>query len=327
MSGQPAVPLDRILARAGCRAVARVVLIGPDAARQEWDWGSVAGRAWWLADGRLRIGEEIWTVGRVEAVEPEMLDRVEAEITDLAPTTAAALGLPAPAQSRGRALPVPPAGHVLIVLLDGLGYLRYQEARAAGLTPCLAALGEPRLGLTVYPSITTVATAALLTGAPPAVNGVDRSGVRSTEVETVLDVVSKAGRRAVAVEGDSLPFNLRGAEVRLSGDGDGNGHTDDNVLENALAVLEKGMPDLFYIHFHGIDDAGHAFGPGSPEQDARIAAVDQAVGALLDALPSDVLLVVLADHGMHPVQGNGRLGNHGTLSALDMFIPVWIVSP
>lgn len=326
VDGQQSVSLDRILAQAGHRAVERVVVTAPDGTRRMWDWAATAEWAWWLADGRLRLAGEVWPVQQVEAFPPEMLRQVELEITDLAPTAAAALGLPPPAQCRGRALPVPPAGHVLVVILDGLGYQRYQEAQAAGLVPSLRALGPVRLGLTVYPSITPVATAALLTGAPPAVNGVDRSGIRSTGAETILDVVSRAGRRAVAVEGSSMPFNLRGAEVHLSGDRDGDGHTDDNVLSNTLAVLQEGMPDLLFVHFHGIDDAGHTYGPASPEQSARIVAVDQAMGTILGALPPDVLIIVLADHGQHPVQEDGRLGNHGTLGVPDMFIPVWVVS-
>jgi len=128
----------------------------------------------------------------------------------------------------------------------------------------------------------------------------------------------------VAVEGSSLPFNLRNAEVVLSGDRDGNGSTDDNVLANALAILDDGMPPLMYVHFHGIDDAGHTYGPGAPEETAKIREVDEAVGYLLDALPPDTLVITFADHGMHAVQQEGRLGDHGHLIERDMLIPIWI---
>jgi hypothetical protein len=326
VDGQEAVPLERVLVAAGYQAVERLAAIEPDGARHEFAWAEVASQSWWLPDGRLRVGTETFAVARVEVTPPALLSRATAHITDVAPTVAAALGLPAPAQATGQALEVVRAGHVLLVLLDGFGYLRYQEARAGGLVPNLAALGEPRVGLTVYPPITTVATAALLTGAPPAVNGVERSGLRQTQVETILDVVAAAGRRTVAVEGESLPFNLRGADARLSGDRDGNGRTDDNVLANTLAVLQEGMPDLLLVHFHGVDDAGHTYGPGAPEERAVIAEEDGAVGTLLAALPPDVLIILVADHGMHPVQEAGRLGNHGQLVERDMFIPVWVVS-
>jgi predicted AlkP superfamily pyrophosphatase or phosphodiesterase len=202
--------------------------------------------------------------------------------------------------------------------------VRYLEARNAGLIPNMAALPEPLVGLTAYPPSTRVGTAALLTGAPPEVNGVDGRKTRKTELETLFDVASAAGLRVVAVEGEALAFNLRGAKVQLSGDRDGNGSTDDNVLANALAVLEAGMPDLFFVHFHGIDDAGHTYGPGAPEEESTIREVDAAVGQLLDTLPADTLIIIFADHGMHRVEEEGRQGNHGDLIARDMFIPIFM---
>ena len=138
-------------------------------------------------------------------------------------------------------------------------------------------------------------------------------------------MAAAAGLDVVAVEGEALAFNLRGAEVQLSGDRDGNGSTDDNVLANALAVLDDGMPDLFFVHFHGIDDAGHTYGPGAPEEEAAIREVDAAVGQLLAALPGDTLVIIFADHGMHQVEEEGRSGNHGNLIERDMFIPIWVV--
>jgi predicted AlkP superfamily pyrophosphatase or phosphodiesterase len=215
----------------------------------------------------------------------------------------------------------------LLLFVDGFGYLRYAEAREAGSIPNLAALGKPMVGLTAYPPSTRVGTAALLTGAPPEVNGVDgRNSDRKTEVETLFDVADAAGLHVVAVEGEALAFNLRGAEVQLSGDRDGNGGTDDNVLANALAVLDAEMPDLFLVHFHGIDDAGHTYGLGTPEEEAKIREIDAAVGELLEALPADTLIVLFADHGIHTVEEEGRMGNHGNLIARDMFIPILLTT-
>lgn len=214
---------------------------------------------------------------------------------------------------------------MLLLFLDGFGYVRYTEARAAGLIPTLAALGEPQIGLSEYPPSTAIASAVIATGAPPAVNGTAIRGTRTTEAETLFDVAARAGLQTFAVEGDALAFNLRNTETTLSGDRDGNGSTDDNVLANALAVLEAGMPDVLWVHFHGIDDAGHTYGPNTPEDDAVIAYVDAAVGEILAALPSDTLVLIFADHGMHAVQEEGRLGNHGNLIARDILVPVWVV--
>jgi hypothetical protein len=318
------VPLERVLWTAGHYAIERLIVTEPEGARHEFEWAPVAEDAWWRENGQVEIEGETFPVSRVEVKPPALLAQVKARLTDVAPTVAATLGLPAPAQASGSALEAPAAGHVLLLFLDGFGYLRYTETLDAGLIPNLAALPVPLLGLTEYPPSTRVGTAALLTGAPPQVNGVDGRSVRSTEAETLFDVAAAAGLQVVAVEGEALAFNLRGAEAQLSGDRDGNGSTDDNVLANALAALDAGMPDLFFVHFHGIDDAGHTYGPRTPEEEAVIREVDAAVGQLLAALPTDTLVIVFADHGMHQVEEEGRLGNHGNLIERDMFIPIFV---
>jgi hypothetical protein len=319
------VPLERVLWLAGHHVIERLTVVEPVGARHAFEWAAAAENAWWQVDGKVSIGNETFPVARLEIEPPLLLGDVEARITDIAPTVAAVLGLPAPAEATGSALAAPAASHALLLFLDGFGYLRYTEARDAGLIPNLAALPEPLLGLTEYPPSTRVGTAALLTGAPPQVNGVDGRSTRSTEVETLFDVAAAAGREVVAVEGEALAFNLRGAEVQLSGDRDGNGSTDDNVLANALTVLDAGLPELFFVHFHGIDDAGHTYAPGTPEEKAVIRDVDTAVGQLLETLPAGTLVIIFADHGMHQVEEEGRLGNHGNLIERDMFIPIWVV--
>ena len=319
------IPLERVLWTAGHHAVDRLLVTGPEGAIHEFEWAAVAEDAVWQEDGQIAIGAETFPVSRLVVEPPQLLGQVDASITDIAPSVAAALGLPAPAQATGKVLTVPQTGHMLLLFLDGFGYVRYVEALEAGLIPNLAAVGEPLVGLTEYPPSTRVGTAALLSGAPPQVNGVDRRSVRSTASETIFDVAAAAGLEAVAVEGEALAFNLRGAEVQLSGDRDGNGGTDDNVLTNALSVLDAGMPALFLVHFHGIDDAGHTYGPGTPEEEAVIREVDAAAGQLLKSLPADTLAIIFADHGMHQVEEQARSGNHGNLIERDMFIPIWVV--
>jgi hypothetical protein len=324
-ASEQGVPLERVLLQAGHRAVERIGVTEAEDARHEFDWAAVAGDAWWQQNGKLSIGGDTFSAPYLDVEPPALLAQVQARIIDIAPTAAKALGLPAPAQASGQVLEVPSASHVLLLFLDGFGYVRYSEALEDGLIPNLATLGEPHAGLTVYPPCTSVATAALLSGAPPEVTGVDQRGIRKTEAETLLDVAAAQGLHVVAVEGDALAFNLRNAEIQLSGDRDGNGSTDDNVLANALAVLDEGMPDLFYVHFHGIDDAGHSYGPGAPEEEAAIRGVDAAVGRIIEKVPPETLIIIFADHGMHAVEEEGRLGNHEHLSERDIFIPIWVV--
>jgi predicted AlkP superfamily pyrophosphatase or phosphodiesterase len=260
----------------------------------------------------------------MEVIISPWADRVQAGIVDIAPTAAAALHLPVPELAEGSPLAVERADRVLLLFLDGFGYLRYQEALQSGLIPVLGSLEPPLVGITTYPPITSVSTASLLTGAPPPVHGVETRGIRKTEQETLLEIASREGLQVSAVEGEALAFNLKGAALQLSGDRDGDGGTDDNVLANALAVLDEGVPDLFYVHFHGIDDLGHAVGPGAAAEAAQIREVDRAVGVILAEMPPGTLVIIFADHGMHLESGGERQGNHGHLIPRDMLIPIWV---
>jgi predicted AlkP superfamily pyrophosphatase or phosphodiesterase len=134
--------------------------------------------------------------------------------------------------------------------------------------------------------------------------------------------VVENGGSAIAVEGSSLPFNLRNAEITLSGDKDGNGYSDDNVFLNAMDVIENNMPTMLYIHFHEIDDMGHSYGENSPEYEEALIRVDQYIDQLVEAIPADTLIIITADHGMHTTSDGG---NHGTLAAADMLIPITII--
>jgi hypothetical protein len=317
VDGRQAVSLERVLWENGARAVETVALNGT-----AYAWDEYYDRAWWFGDGRLRVGEETVRPEQVTVTAPDLLVQATASIVDIAPTVASALGLPVPKQATGRVLTDVRAEHVVLLFLDAYGYIRHYEALGSGLNPHIAALGEPLCATAAYPSHTSISTASLLTGAPPIVHGVRVRGIRVTEAETLFDVAAAAGLHVVAVEGGQLAFNLRNAEVVLSGDKDGNGGTDDNTYANALAVLETGTPDLLFVHFHGIDDEGHNHGPLTPPEEAKITEVDGYVGDIVDRLPAGTLVILFADHGMHAVQEGDRLGNHGSLLARDVFIPI-----
>ncbi len=317
------VALERVLWEHGASLLETVMVDG-----QVLDWrDETARQATWLRSGELRLGTRQDSAAtfrplRVEALVPSALAAVQASILDIAPTAMAALGLPAPAVSEGRPLTTTTAAHVALIFLDGFGYLHHQRAVAVGDVPHLAALGEPLLALTMYPSATKVATAALLTGALPARNGVRDTSARDTELETIFDVIHAVGRKAVAIEGYALAFNLRNVPLQLSSDQNGDGSSDDEVLANALTAIGREMPDLLFVHWHGIDDFAHTYGPASPEVAAKVREVDTHVGQLLAALPTDTLVIIFADHGQHAVQEEGRLGNHDSLLPEDMLIPI-----
>jgi predicted AlkP superfamily pyrophosphatase or phosphodiesterase len=70
-----------------------------------------------------------------------------------------------------------------------------------------------------------------------------------------------------------------------------------------LSLPEDKAPALITVYFNDVDDAGHRFGPDTPETDSAIARVDSAVGAIMSGLnqrglDARVNLIVVSDHGM-----------------------------
>ncbi len=292
-----AVRLERALWESGVEAIDYVQVDG-----KSYPWEVMCKDSWLLKDGRVQIGDEVAKVAYITVVSPPELPEVTARIIDLAPTIAQALGVDAPALTTGRALGDRSADRVVYIFLDGFGYRRYQEIKGEGITPFLDSLGEPLLGITVFPSITKVATAAMITGTTPKRNGVREHTKRQTQVETIFHTLAKANRSTLAVEGSDNSFNLPQTKTILSGDRDGDGSTDDNILANAIKIAKEGMPDFLWVHFHGIDDVGHQYGPRTDEELAKIKEVDSCVKEIVAALPANTLVIICSDHGMHAVQ-------------------------
>ncbi len=204
-----------------------------------------ADSVWWGMKGGLRIGEQSLRPVRVEVVPMVAPGACDGSHHGPRAEVAAHWGLPTPSEATGRALDVARAEHVVLLFLDGFGYVRYIEALDGGLLPVLGTLDAPRVALTTYPPVTSVSSASMVTGAPPSVHGATHRGIRRTEVETIFDVVAAAGLRSAAVEGDALAFKSpadRDHPVGRPRDGDGS--TDDNVLANALEVIRQGMTDF-----------------------------------------------------------------------------------
>lgn len=66
-------------------------------------------------------------------------------------------------------------------------------------------------------------------------------------------------------------------------------------------------PRFVTLYFDDVDTAGHEHGPGAPETNAAMHAVDEQIGRLqreLAMLGQPANLIVVADHGMAPVDSN-----------------------
>ena len=316
------VPLGQFFFDKGFTLIDQITLVMEDTDPLTFTWDEIAEGTTLSPEGAVAIGDVIYKPISIEVTPSTRLYEIDLSILDISPTVLSALGLPNLPEGQGQPQPTVSAQQVVIILTDGTQYDKLQSMVAAGELPFFASQDKINCGISVYPPITTSASAALFTSTIAAYNGVYGYGYRSTELTTLFDVVTDNGKMAIAVEGASLPFNLRNAEVILSGDRDNNGWSDDNVYLNAVEVIQNNLPHLLYIHFHEIDDMGHGYGENSPEYEAALIRVDGYIADIVDILPSNTLIIILADHGMHTTAEGG---NHGTLTAADMLIPVTFI--
>jgi len=319
-----AIPLGQLLYAEGYTLVDRIVFSMDDSSVESYDWETIAGQTTISYDGTVRISGEESRPKSIEIHRALYHYFPQYSIMDIAPTMISTLGLPELPGEMGTSRFSGSAEYGVMILLDGVQYSKLMELIDEGDLPFLQQYQtDIQMALTVYPPVTTAASAALLTSTPPQVNGVFGYGYRSTESITLFDIAAEAGFLVTAVEGSSLPFNLSNADIILSGDRDGNGFSDDNVFRNSLNVIESGMPDLLYIHFHEIDDMGHSYGPESPEYKQALMRVDGYLAEIYTKLPNNTLLAIFADHGMHTTTDGG---NHGTLTSEDMIIPILFIT-
>ena len=217
-----------------------------------------------------------------------------------------------------------PSG-VVVLVVDGLGRGLLDDH--ADLAPTLATAPGPTLDA-AFPATTTTNLTTLGTACPPIEHGIVGTGIavpghdrtmvsltwtwdrqlggpdargdvvpeRFQPCTTVFERACEAGVTATTVlRTEFVPSGLtraalRGGRIITADDLD-------TTLEAAVAAAAHG-PAIVYAHHGDLDAAGHLAAPGSEAWCTELARVETALTRCLDRLPSDVALVVTADHGM-----------------------------
>lgn len=205
--------------------------------------------------------------------------------------------------------------NVLIIYIDGLGYELYEKAIIEGYLPYISLLSKGDKALTVYPSITVVTFASMVTGVTPKQTGIHGREKILLTVDTMFDIASQRGKTSKIIEGNIRIVNDE-VDTALNIDDNKNGTIDDEIYEAAMKDI-KNPPNVLLVHFHSYDDMGHKFGPNSEEALYQLKVLDSYVEDLLKDYNGDV--IITSDHGMHNVE-NG--GSHGSFTSSDMFIPI-----
>ncbi|WP_461204697.1 alkaline phosphatase family protein [Clostridium sp. DL1XJH146] len=206
---------------------------------------------------------------------------------------------------------------VMVLFIDGFSYNQY-EKYTKDYPDCNIAKYEKAVKAnTVFKPVTNAGFAAMITGQPPVKNGVLNRDYRELKVDTIFDEVEKLGKKSALIEGDIKILNTS-IEPVLNLDTNNNGYNDDEVYEKALEEIDS---DFLLVHFHGLDDLGHEFGPEAEETIERFKLLDGYVGELVSRWDGKV--IITADHGMHTTSDGG---SHGEFRNEDMYIPYILIN-
>lgn len=313
--GVQGIPLERRLWQDGVYPVTGIY-----AGTEYINWTDAAYHSLWYIPAVITPEGNLSIFGRSlngQDITVVTASRPVRSILDVAPTACGALGLKG--DFDGRCICPVNASQVVVIYVDALGWQRYEWARPVMRN--LSALG-PSAACDVYPSISSVNAAALITGVMPERSGVDRWESRTIIVDNIIDIALRNGVSAAWVDGPRPPVSLDRGIVSVS-DTDGDGVTDDEIMDRAIAGYEGGTR-LIYVHLYDTDRALHESGPYSQRSLDAIARADVQIGSIVSRFKPGTLLIITADHGGHDIEG-GK-GDHGTLLPQDMFIPflAWI---
>jgi Type I phosphodiesterase / nucleotide pyrophosphatase len=224
------------------------------------------------------------------------------------------------------------ARSVVLLVLDGLGW-EARSAHASRLPELTGLDGGPITS--VVPSTTPAALTSLTTGLPPSRHGI--TGFRIRVDHTVLNAIrwqQENGKRPPAPEGMQRHDVFSGrpvpvvtkAEFRTSGftgvhlrGADFYGWETTSVLVEHVRARVADGARFVYAYYPGVDEVAHAHGLVAPFYERELEAADRLVGAVRDALPDDVAVVVTADHGQVHLDDGSWLG----LGALDRMVATY----
>ncbi|KYH39339.1 MAG: hypothetical protein AYL28_000630 [Candidatus Bathyarchaeota archaeon B23] len=248
------------------------------------------------------------------------------DMRSIAPTVCGVLGVRPPSSAEAEAIAeaVRPLGvveHLAVVVLDAFGISTWRRVKAV--TPTFNALAERHSLIirAVYPTITPVNFATMVTGAGPERHGI-RERTQRIRLETVFDVL-REGEMTSATAARALSSLGMLISPHVDQPGIAASNRDEEVCRIALEALERGV-NLLWVQLLDVDEAGHRYGPLSREGREAAARCDRHLRAIAEAAERrGFSLIALADHGQHGEVVDGVVkGTHGSRREEDLYVPL-----
>lgn len=222
------------------------------------------------------------------------------------------------------ATPARLARRVLILSIDGLRPDAISLAPMTNLMDLMQSSAYTLNAQTVYPSVTLISHASMLTGLCPSKHGVDWNDYipdNGYAIGTdIFDITHAAGFQTSMFVGKKKLVQLTEPE---SLDQFVYVNDRESVMVDRLISEFPQHFGVLFIHFPLVDGMGHDYGWLSSQQLSVAFRADEALGKLLAELDArhlrgETLIIVTADHGGHDT-------SHGSSMPEDMTIP-WIAS-
>ncbi len=253
-------------------------------------------------------------------VPPAYHDR---SLGDVLPAVAAAIGVDAGLGETS--LVLPEAQRYVVFLVDGLGYelLCDHPDEAPFLHSLLGAQPPATVGV---PSTTATSLTSLGTALTPGTHGIVGYTSRIPGSDRLLNALTwdadveprewqpytTAFGRLAAAGVHTTVVNKRdfaASGLTVAGTRGAEFVGADKVGERLAAVVEasSGSPSVTYMYDGDLDWTGHAYGVRSMQWEQELSMIDAAAEHLRESLPTDVRILVVADHGMVDSPPEARL--------------------
>lgn len=233
------------------------------------------------------------------------------------------------------AAPQPATVRVIVLGFDGLGAYALRDSRNPTFDRLSKTGASTLKARGVMPTVSSPNWASMIMGAGPEQHGVTSNDWEPDKFEFPPTVVGRGGifptifgtLRAAKPSANIACFHDWEGFARLTEtkvfDKLEHGNGPDDTAARAIRYLKEHHPDLLFVHFDHVDDAGHHFGHGTKEYFEAVAKADRLTNDVLlsveaAGLASQTIVLVTADHG-----GVGK--HHGGNTLQELEIP-WIIN-
>lgn len=229
---------------------------------------------------------------------------------------------------------LPGVEHVVVIGVDGLGAEGLRRVNPPHLARLRKSGASTLTARAVMPTSSSPNWASMIMGAGPDLHGVTSNDWQPWKFDRAPTAVGSGGifptifgtlreQRPEAVIGVFHDWKDFGRLLETNAPNVLK-HVKDAIetTDTAIEYLRANKPHFLFIHFDGVDHAGHGFGWTSPQYDKTVELTDSLIGAILEALDAAALtdktiVLVTADHG-------GKGTKHGGPSKEEIEIP-WII--